>query len=63
MPCKSSVVHNDVSKIFNDNCDPVDLHDIEINHLLCADDLVILSKSASGLAKGLENLDQYCEKW
>ena len=62
-PLLFNIFIEDVSTIFNDNCDPVELHDIEINHLLYADDLVILSKSASGLAKSLENLDRYCENW
>ena len=62
-PLLFNIFIDDVSTIFNDNCDPVELHDIEINHLLYADDLVILSKSASGLAKSLENLDRYCENW
>ena len=47
----------------HDNCDPVERHDIEVNHPLYADDLVILSKSASGLTKSLENLDRYCGNW
>ena len=34
-----------------------------INCLLYADDLVILSESATGLQKSIDSLNDYCDKW
>lgn len=53
---------HDLPCIFND-CDPVNLQDSEISCLLYADDLVIVSKSHSGLQRALDKLSNYCQKW
>ena len=49
---------DDISEIF-DSCDPVDVHDVKINHFLYADDLVIISLSERGLQTALNNLFTY----
>ena len=43
--------------------DPVQLEITKLNCLLFADDLVLISESASGLQTCLDNLQKYCEKW
>ena len=44
-------------------CDPVQVLNSPLSHLLYADDLVILSTSEQGLNKCLENLGTYCTTW
>ena len=45
------------------NCDPVHLGTTKVNCLLCADDLVLLSQSRSGLEESLTQLESYIERW
>ena len=47
-----------------DFSDPLFLpNDTKLNCLLCADDLVLLSKSKQGLQHCLNTLSTFCEKW
>ena len=62
-PLLSNLFQNDLHKIFNESCDPVNLDGFSFNSLSWADDLVIVSKSPSGLQKCLDNLEKYCYKW
>ncbi len=61
-PLLFSLYTSDLPSYFND-CDPVTLHDAEISCLLFADDLVIISKTKSGLQSALDNLSSYCREW
>ena len=56
---------NEIPELFkNTLLDPLVLpNGTTINSLLYADDLVILSKSKSGLQNCLDQLHQWCEKW
>ena len=55
---------NDIPNIFDNSCCPVTIHDkVNINCLMYADDLVLLSETASGLQSCLYKLHQYTEKW
>jgi ribosomal protein L22 len=54
---------NDIGHIFSESCDPVMLGNIQLNYLLYADDLLIVSKSKSGLQRSMNNLYQYSQKW
>ena len=54
---------DDIKYIFDEKCDPINLHDIEVSHLLYADDLILMSKTEQGLRQSLNNLEMYCEKW
>jgi hypothetical protein len=36
---------------------------MRITHLLCADDLVLLSTTTTGMQSGLDNLDQFSKDW
>ena len=56
----------DLSNILNDQdlqSDPVALGTALVNHLLWADDLVLMSTSAKGLQKLLDALYQFCSEW
>ena len=39
------------------------LHDYKLNHLLYADDLLLLSTSSSGLQKNIDGVQSFCKKW
>jgi hypothetical protein len=54
---------HDLPDIFDESCDPVSLHDINLSCMMFADDLVLLSSSASGLQCALDKLGEYCDKW
>ena len=45
---------NKLPDIFDRSCDPINLGSLEINSLLWADDLVILSSSEKGLQKSID---------
>ena len=53
----------DMPSIFNNTCDLVNLNMLNTNCLLFADDLVLLSESATGLLSCLNRLQSYCETW
>lgn len=54
---------NDIPNLFNSSCAPVKLGKTELNCLLYADDLVLLSESKSGLQNCLTKLGSYTKKW
>ena len=55
---------NDMVDAFDkDVCDPVKLGSTYFNCLLYADDIILLSESATGLQKCLNTLSQYCKSW
>lgn len=53
---------NDIVDLFDSTCDPVHMKDCDINCLLYADDLVLLSESESGLQTCLNRISDYT-KW
>ena len=54
---------NDIPDIFDKTCCPAKLGDIEINCLMYADDLILLSESESGLQNCLKKLEEYTKRW
>ena len=54
---------NDLTKCFDETCMPVLLGEHRINCLLYADDLIILSESASGLQNCLNVVGKFCSTW
>ena len=50
---------NQVENIFDESCDPVSLGDQKVNALLWADDLLILSKTSSGLQKAIDRTNSF----
>ena len=53
---------DDIKYIFDEQCDPVPLLDIDISHFLYADDLVLLSQSKAGLQRCLDKLYLFSQK-
>jgi hypothetical protein len=62
-PSLFDVFINDIPELLNtSNCDPVHLGTIKVNCLLYADNLVLLSKSRSGLQESCEISNWLCRK-
>ena len=53
---------NDVPNLFDDSCAPVSLGNTNLNCLLNADDLVLLSESQKGLQYFLMKLERYSNR-
>ena len=47
---------DDIKDVFDEQCDPIPLSDVNINHFLYADDLVLISQSRIGLQKCLDQV-------
>ena len=54
---------NDIPEIFNDTCEAAKLGKININCLMYADDLILISESEGGLQNCLNKLNEYVTKW
>ena len=54
---------DDIKYIFGKVCDPINLLNEQISHLLYADDLIIFSKTENGLKQSLRYLEEYCKLW
>ena len=54
---------NDIISYFTHDCSPIIIGDQKIHCLMFADDLIILSESATGLQKSLDILHNYCNTW
>lgn len=53
---------NDIPKCFDSLCMPVSLGNSKLNCLMYADDLVLLSETASGLQNCLDATGSFCSK-
>ena len=62
-PLLFNLFTGDLPAIFDHSCDPVSLMHSNLSCLMYADDLVILSKSHTGLQAALNKLEAYCDKW
>ena len=58
-PILFNIYIDDMKHIFDDSCEPIDLHEKKINHFLYADDLVLLSSSSDGLQNCLSRLQNF----
>ena len=54
---------NDLPSYLESTPDPVHLNNIDLHCLMYADDLVILSESATGLQANLGKLQSFCDDW
>ena len=55
---------NDVVDIFDKSIsDPVTLHDKELNCIMYADDIAIISKSPKGMQHCLDKFSEFCKSW
>ena len=56
-PILCYIFFDDVEEIFDDSCNPIELHNgLSINHLIYADDIAILSLSSEGLQDSLKKI-------
>ena len=62
-PILFNVFIDDMKFIFDDTCDPLNIFENPLSHLLYADDLVLLSTSYTGLNNCLNKVAQFCHKW
>ena len=62
-PSLFNIFIDDIKDLFDASCDPVDMFDVPLSHLLYADDLILMSTSMDGLNKCLEKLRSYCNTW
>jgi hypothetical protein len=53
----------DLPDIFDESCDPVQNLDEPLSCLMFADDIILLSESATGLQKCLDKIHSYCNHW
>ena len=61
-PMLFNIYVDDISETFDQSCDPVCLTDIYLNHILYADDLVLLSMTKAGLQSSLNKVQNFAEK-
>ena len=54
---------NDIPEIFNKECEPVTLQHINLNCLMFADDILLLSETEKGLQQSISNFYDYCNRW
>ena len=54
---------NDLSSIFDESCDPVNINDYKLSCLMYADDIVLMSSSAEGLQVAINKLQLYLSEW
>ena len=63
-PLEFNFFFDDVREIFDEKCDlPLPFPGIFLSHLLFADDMIMMSMSANGMQRCLDNLKSYCNKW
>ena len=63
-PTLFNIFLNGIGKELNtENTYPLKLGLHTLNHLLFADDLLLISEASSGLQNCLEQLGKYCNKW
>ena len=49
--------------IFDDKCDAVSMGNFNLNCLMYADDVILMSQNESRLQNCLNKLEKYCELW
>jgi hypothetical protein len=62
-PLLFSLFIDDLTHILNENEHPPNLANEDINSLLYADDLVLLSTTETGLQNSINKLNKYCKTW
>ena len=62
-PILFNIFINDLPKCFNSECKPISINDKQLNCLMYADDIVLLSESKEGLSECLNSLSIYNKQW
>lgn len=53
---------DDMCQYFHDS-DGITIGETSINHLLFADDLILISETSTGLQRLIQGLERYCQRW
>ena len=53
---------NDIGTTLSTDDAPI-VYDSKVNHLLYADDLVLMSTTEEGLQRNIDMVNEYCTKW
>ena len=61
-PLLFNIFINDIGNTLLVDDAPV-VYDTKVNHLLYADDLVLLSTSEEGLQRNIDKIHEYCKMW
>ena len=64
-PTLFNIFIDDIASCFEENpeTEPAKIGNFKLNHLLYADDLVLISESSSGLQHCVNALESYCTRW
>ena len=62
-PLLFNIYIDDIRYIFDNSCDPVNLLNEPLSHLLYADNLVLISTTYVGLNNCLTKLERFCNTW
>ena len=62
-PLLFNIYIDDITYIFDNSCDPVNLLNEPLSHLLYADNLVLISTTYVGLNNCLTKLERFCNTW
>ena len=62
-PTLFNIFVNDLPSIFDDDCNPARVGNMNINCMMYADDLIIMSESHEGLQESFNRLEKYCKQW
>ena len=62
IPLLFNIFINDIGNSLLSHDAPI-VHDSKVNHLLYADDLVLLSTTEEGLQRNIDKVHEYCRQW
>ena len=62
-PTLFDIYVNDICDLFGASCDPITFNQFHTNCMFYADDLILLSKTKTGLQHCLDRLKDYCNDW
>ena len=62
-PLLFNIYVNDLPRMFDKSCSPVMLEELQINCLMYADDILLLSETEEGLKQCIDKLCLYNKKW
>ena len=54
---------DDIKNLFDQDDDPCSVGNLQLSHLLYADDLILISESQQGLRNSINKLSAYCNRW
>ena len=61
-PMLFNIYIDDIKDVFDESCCPINLQNENINHILYADDLVLISESSEGLQKSLDKVFEFTKR-